>query len=58
MTFKHNIIYTSLFAGLSFNLLAQEQQTNATLEEVSVVSELEKFKATAKSSRKILGSYS
>ncbi|MGY4674315.1 TonB-dependent receptor [Ursidibacter arcticus] len=48
MTFKHNIIYTSLFAGLSFNLLAQEQQTNATLEEVSVVSELEKFKATEK----------
>ncbi|MGX3020511.1 TonB-dependent receptor [Ursidibacter sp. B-7004-1] len=48
MKFKHNILYTSLFASLSFSLFAQEQTSNNALDEVSVVSELEKFKATEK----------
>ncbi|MDO9852173.1 TonB-dependent receptor plug domain-containing protein [Glaesserella parasuis] len=48
MKFKHNVLYTALFASASFNLFAQEPAKNSALDEVSVVSELEKFKATEK----------
>ncbi len=48
MKFKHNVLYTALFASASFNLFAQEPAKNSALDEVSVITELEKFKATEK----------
>lgn len=47
MKFKYSVIYTALFTGVSFGALAETNQPNkADLEQISVVTEVEKFKAT------------
>lgn len=45
MPFKHTLLYTAILASFSHLALAEEVTVPADLEEVSVVTELEKFKA-------------
>lgn len=59
MTFKHSILYTTLFTGISVSALAEtQQQTDAdsdiTLDQINVVTELEKAKAAGEKQKEIV----
>lgn len=45
MTFKHNLIYTALFATTASLSYATQTENQASLDEIEVVAELEQFKA-------------
>ncbi|MCK3658932.1 ligand-gated channel protein [Pasteurellaceae bacterium Pebbles2] len=55
MNYKLSIIYTALFAGISFNLSAETSQPqDSNLDQIDVVTELEKAKAVGDKQKEIV----
>ncbi|QPB42685.1 TonB-dependent receptor [Rodentibacter haemolyticus] len=55
MAFKHSIIYTALFAGISISAVAEtDTDSEVILEQVNVVTELEKAKAAGEKQKEIV----
>ncbi|WP_288062865.1 TonB-dependent receptor plug domain-containing protein, partial [Rodentibacter caecimuris] len=59
MAFKHSILYTALFTGVSVSVLAETQtdvssSSEMVLEQVNVVTELEKAKAAGEKQKEIV----
>ncbi|WP_032093890.1 TonB-dependent receptor plug domain-containing protein [Necropsobacter rosorum] len=55
MKFKLSVIYTALFAGVSFGALAEtnQQPNNGSLEQITIVTEVEKAKAAGSKQKEV-----
>ena len=55
MTFKHSVIYTAILASIAGSALAQSKTADTeVLEQINVVSELEKAKAAGDKQKEIV----